>query len=308
MKVCFFGLGSIGTRHLKNLCTIAGEKGINLKIHAFRNTKKHLEKGIEDIIETIIYNENKLENDYDIVFIANPSSMHFDTIKLMEGKTKNMFIEKPLCEDSHYDFSSILEKPGVYYVACPLRYSNTIQELSKVVNSEKIFCVRVICSSYLPDWRPNTDYREGYSARKDFGGGVRADLIHEWDYITYLFGYPKDVKCIYGKYSDLEIDSEDVAIYIARYEDKVVELHLDYFGRVPKRSIELFTQKGTIVCDMINNTISYSDKSESISFDMDRNSVYIREMEFFIENVMQKTNFNNILHSKKIIDLARRED
>ena len=118
----------------------------------------------------------------------------------------------------------------------------------------------------------------------------------------------QDVKCIYGKYSDLEIDSEDVAIYIARYEDKVVELHLDYFGRVPRRSIELFTQNRTIVCDMINNTISYSDKSEFISIDMDRNSVYIREMEFFIENVRQKTNFNNILHSKKILDLARRED
>ncbi len=35
--------------------------------------------------------------------------------------------------------------------------------------------------SWLPDWRPDRDYRESYSARLDEGGVLR-DLVHEIDY------------------------------------------------------------------------------------------------------------------------------
>ena len=43
-----------------------------------------------------------------------------------------------------------------------------------------------------------------YSAHKDMGGGVSIDLIHEWDYLTYLFGMPSEIYSILDKVSDLE--------------------------------------------------------------------------------------------------------
>ena len=71
---------------------------------------------------------------------------------------------------------------------------------------------RVICSSYLPDWRPGVDYRTVYSAHKALGGGVTIDLIHEWDYLVDLFGVPQKLYNFKGTYSDLEIDSDDLSV------------------------------------------------------------------------------------------------
>ena len=110
----------------------------------------------------------------------------------MADKTKHMFIEKPIFDSKEYRLEALnFNKSGVYYVAGPLRFSSVIQKLRDIIPHEKIYCVRVICSSYLPDWRPNVDYRLVYSASKEKGGGVAIDLIHEWDYITYLFGFLK---------------------------------------------------------------------------------------------------------------------
>lgn len=37
------------------------------------------------------------------------------------------------------------------------------------IQSKKVYSVRAICSTYLPDWRKGTDYRNNYSAFKSMG-------------------------------------------------------------------------------------------------------------------------------------------
>ena len=41
---------------------------------------------------------------------------------------------------------------------------------------------------YLPDWHPGEDYRRGYSARRDLGGGVILTLCHPFDTLRWLLG------------------------------------------------------------------------------------------------------------------------
>ena len=55
-----------------------------------------------------------------------------------------------------------------------------------------------------------------------------------------LFGVPQQLYNFKGTYSDLEIDSDDLSVYIAKYPTLLAEVHLDYFGRGYRRSIELF--------------------------------------------------------------------
>lgn len=307
MKICFIGLGSIGKTHLKNIVNIFEEYNLGLEIHAFRKTSRPLEPDIQNLIDHEVLSEEDLSKDYDITFITNPTYLHYDTIKLMENKTKHMFIEKPVFDDKEYNVNQLnLRKDGIYYVAGPLKFSSIIQNLKEILITEKVYSIRAICSSYLPNWRPDVDYRNIYSAKKSEGGGVSIDLIHEWDYITYLFGFPMKVFNLNGQYSHLEIDSEDISIYIAKYEDKLVEIHLDYFGRTSKREIELLTESGTIVGDFIKNKISFTDGRETMDFSRENKDMYIEEMKSFINKVIVSSEGkSDVEHAIKVLKLAK---
>ena len=157
-----------------------------------------------------------------------------------------------------------------------------MQYVKQNVNPNDVICARAMSSSYLPDWRPGQDYRKTYSAHKDMGGGVSIDLIHEWDYLAYLFGWPKQIYSMIGKKSDLEIDSDDFAIYIAEFQDKIVELHLDYFGRKTIRQIQLFTKTDTIIGDIAANKVTFLCAGESIDFHEERDDFQKRELTHFL--------------------------
>ena len=49
--------------------------------------------------------------------------------------------------------------------------------------------------------------------KSKMGGGVHLDLIHEIDYLIYLFGIPKEIKKQYRKVSKLNIDSNDYMFF-----------------------------------------------------------------------------------------------
>ena len=84
------------------------------------------------------------------------------------------------------------------------------------------------------------------------GGGVTIDLIHEWDYLVELFGKPEKMYNFKGTYSHLEIDSDDLSVYIAQYPTLLCEVHLDYFGREYRRSIELLCKNGTVTAELVD--------------------------------------------------------
>ena len=304
VKICFFGMGSIGKRHLNNLIKILNKRKIEFEIDVVKRKKE-----LDDEVKNHINNIDKINefepNFYDIVFIVNDTSAHIETLNLMKNYSNNFFIEKPLSINARkININDYKDKK--IYIACPMRYSNVIEYLKKEIDFSKVYSVRAICSTYLPDWRPTIDYRNNYSAKKELGGGVTLDLIHEWDYLTYLLGFPEKIFNLNKKVSHLEINSDDLSIYIAKYKDKLVELHLDYFGRIPIRKVEFFLKEGTVIGDFIKNTITLEDNREiNLSDDVDD---YIKEMNNFLDIIFnQKNNFNNLEHAYKVLKLIKGE-
>ena len=281
-KACFVGIGSIAKRHIRNLRTVCEDKGIELTIDALRRSPNSIE-GVDRVRSSL----TDVPNDYDAIFITNPTDMHLTSLEQFHDKGKNFFIEKPVVSLPQIEKAKQFEmhKGSIYYVACPLRYNAVIQYIKNNINPDDVISVRSISSSYLPDWRPGQDYRETYSAHKNMGGGVSIDLIHEWDYLTYLFGRPQIVNSMIGKKSNLEIDSDDYAIYIAEYKDKIVELHLDYFGRKTTRVVELFTKEDTIVGDIGNNKVTFLRTGEVIDFNEERDDYQKRELIHFLNMI-----------------------
>ncbi len=295
MNILFCGLGSIGTRHLKDSAEILSKKNISANFFALRSSPRKLPQEVENLLTKSFYDISEIDRNFDIIFINNPTSLHFETLKAVVDKGTKFFIEKPLFEKV-YDISEFLERDSkLYYVACPMRFNPSVIHAKEFLNDKKILSVRSICSSYLPSWRPGTDYRECYSAIKEQGGGVRLDLIHEWDYLCYIFGFPVEVKSFESNASSLEISSEDSAVYIAKYQEGfMLSLALDYFGKVPKRELEVITEDGTAVFDMLGlkTTIYQNDKTETIEHSLKAEYRFL-ETEYFIELCLSKETKNN---------------
>ncbi len=305
LKVCFAGVGSIAKRHIRNLQTVCKTREIEVQIDAFRSSSRTDE--IEGL-NTVYNNINDVPSDYDVIFITNPTKFHLSTLRDFHEKGKNFFIEKPLSiidqlDDAH---SFTLRDDAVYYVAGPLRYNAVIKYIKENVDPSDVISIRCISSSYLPDWRPGQDYRETYSAQKALGGGVSIDLVHEWDYLTFIFGQPQKVLYMAGKKSPLEIDTEDYAIYMAEYPDKIAEVHLDYFGRKTIREIQLLMKEDTILGDLVNNRIFFMKSGKVIDLHEDRDDYQKRELEHFlnmISGIVPKE--DGFHHAIKVLNLTQ---
>ena len=282
MEVLFVGLGSIGTRHLRNLFEVAKEKGIDVQADALRSSMRPLAEDVEGLLRAQYVSYDQLGH-YDAAFITNPTHLHAHTLAELAGKVDCFFIEKPIFEGTGYDLAQLgLGPDQKAYVAAPMRWCGTFLALKERMPDLKPYSVRVICSSYLPDWRPGVDYRTVYSAHKEMGGGVTIDLIHEWDYLVDLFGAPMEAYNFKGTYSHLEIDSDDLSVYIARYPSLLAEVHLDYFGRTYRRTIELFCADGTVTADFGAGTLTLANGLVQ-HFEEPVNDRYMREMEYFLD-------------------------
>lgn len=280
MKVLFVGLGSIGTRHLKNLTALCQARGISLSAFALRSGSRPLPPETRALLSGELF--GPITDHYDAIFITNPTKLHYDTLCTLSANADAFFIEKPIFEDGLRDLADCGVEHKRCYVAAPMRWCGTFLALKKALIGQRVYSARVICSSYLPDWRPGVDYRTVYSAIRALGGGVTIDLIHEWDYLVDLLGFPLECYNLKGTYSDLEIDSDDLSVYIARYKDLLAEVHLDYFGRTYRRSAEFFTKNGTLTADFGTGTLTFPD-GHTEQYEEPVNRRYEREMAYFVD-------------------------
>lgn len=306
LDVCFIGIGSIARRHVKNLKEISEERGIRINIDAVRR-KDSLPVEEAEKFREIFTGYDGLPDSYDAIFITNPTEFHLDSLKKVLGKSKTFFIEKPLTSVRRAAEVKSLNIPEdvVCYVACPLRYTKVLQYLKTFLCGQKVAGVRCISSSYLPDWRPGIDYRDTYSANKALGGGVSIDLIHEWDYLKFLFGMPDEVVYRRGKKSSLEMDCEDTALYIAEYQDKFLELHLDYFGRRTVREIMIFTDQDTIVGDLADSQVTFQKSGRVIDFEQGRDDFQKAELVHFLEIIENRRSDNTIKDAYQTVLLTQ---
>ena len=305
MKVLIIGLGSIALKHIKAL----QELYPSVVIYALRR-KGELSKGIKGVIEIFDINEIDIDS-IDFILISNPTSVHYDTIQKIIRYKKPLFIEKPLFDALSKEAKELItevEKQEITtYVACNLRFLESIAKTKELVVGRRVNEVNVYCGSYLPDWRPNVDFRKVYSANKEMGGGVHIDLIHELDYVYWLFGAPIHTQSFFSNKSSLNITAYDYANYLWEYDDFSVSVVLNYYRRDSKRTLEILTDEGTYLVDLLKNTISYNDK---LIFQSNQSllQTYTAQMQFFVGEILNKQiKFNTIVEANKVLELCLQE-
>lgn len=295
MKVLFTATGSIGSRHITNFSELCKSRGLALEIDAIRYSDRVLPEAIAQKIRREIRSEADLDSHYDILFVTDETKTHYDNIMKYRNICDSMFIEKPIFDTLDYPIETIRPKreEDVYYVACPIRFTKYVKKLKACVDSHRVYSARIIFSSYMPSWQPGRDYRKSFRCFNDRGGGVDVDLLHEIDYMIYLFGKPQKVHRVAGKFSHLEMDACDLATYIFEYGDKVVEMHLDYFGRVRNRQTELYAEDDVVVVDFNKQSCELKAKEEVEHYGAD-DHFYQDEMAYFLDLYLSKGKMENI--------------
>ena len=182
-----------------------------------------------------------------------------------------------------------------------------MKEFLKNKTIGKLIAGQIHFGSYLPERHPWEDYRSGYGAQKKLGGGVTLDAMsHHLNALIFMLGQPKKVLGSVSKRSDLEIDVDDTADVLVKFPDNVViNLHGNSVRRPYKCVYELIGDNGTILCDLVRNTLKYYNVGDRkwVTFygGRDANMAYISEIKYFIKCIKK-----NILSSMDI-SVAKKE-
>lgn len=290
-KIAVVGLGSIGQRHVRNLLML----GIT-DLTVVRQRKHPISD--PNILRTVLVCdelETCLQSKPDAVIIANPTSLHMSAAIMAAENGCHLFIEKPLSHDLHGldQLEKIIQLRGlICHIGYQMRFHPSLLQIRNVLLEGKIgkvLSVRAEVGQYLPEWHPGEDYRTSYSSSHALGGGVLLDLSHEIDYINWLFGPVRRVCCMMGKYSSLEIETEDTVEILMQCEGApIVEIHLDYVQRAPSRTCQIIGSEGTIRWDYHKNRVSvHSAKVNAIETyickSFERNQMYLAEMSHFLK-------------------------
>ena len=282
MKVLIIGLGSIAKKHIIALQSLFSE----ISIFALRSNT-NAEK-VENI--TNIYDLDTI--DFDFAIISNPTQLHYQSINMLADKGINMMIEKPplsKLENASILADKIKHKNIKTYVACNLRFHPCLVFIKKFLEtnpSNIINEVNVYCGSYLPNWRPDTDFRQVYSAIPGMGGGVHLDLFHELDYTYWLFGKPQKVTSTKKNVSSLKIQAIDYANYVFEYPNFTANIVLNYYRKDTKRNIEIVFEDQTITVDLIKNIVT--NHLGEVIFEAPNFTIietYVEQMQYFVNSL-----------------------
>jgi predicted dehydrogenase len=287
VKVLVVGSGSIGQRHLRNLRAIGVDDLLAVEpAPATAAAAAALGAAVMPSLDAA------LAKAPDAVIVCTPPHLHLDGARAALEAGAHVLVEKPLAVslDGVDDVLALAETRGrTLAVGYNWRFHAVSREVKRLLDAGAVgrpLILRVEVGQYLPDWRPQQDYRAGYNARAAMGGGILLDATHELDYAWWLCGEIKGVTAIVEKLSDLEIDVEDAALLHLRFASGALgEAHLDTLQRAYARGGKLIGTEGTLVWELMEGLRLYSTARgawESRPMVTDPNDMYREEMRQFL--------------------------
>lgn len=294
-RILIVGLGSIGRRHLILAREFFPQADIRILRHQSCDEIPEAANGcFYDLMHASAFGPQ-------VTVIANPAPFHLKVARIMAEQGSHLLIEKPISHDVHgvNDILRMVTEHGIVAsVGYNLRYHKSLLFFREMIHDGvigKITSVRCEIGQYLPSWRPGTDYRTGVSARSDLGGGVLLELSHEFDYLRWVFGEIESVMAWLDKVSNLEIDVEDVAHLVMRFQSKedsplIASLNMDFIRHDTTRTCVAIGEIGTLKWDAVSGQVqswNAGDEGWCKLFECKhhRDDTYREEWENFINSI-----------------------
>ena len=303
-------MGSAGQRHLRNLKQLASS---DLELFALRTSGHNIviTDGNAEACGSLEAHygfrsfarlDEALAVSPDIVFVTNPSSKHMEVALAAAEAGCDLFIEKPLShstEGSKRLRKLVDQKRLVVMVGFQTRFHPLYSETKAVLKSARygdVLSAHFQWGTFLPDHHPYEDYRAGYAARRDLGGGVLFGLIHELDLICSFWGLPEETHSIFGNSRELRIDAEDTVLALMKFRDRgrtfPVSLGLSYAQANEERCFKVQFERATLYCDLAHQTLQLAGRGghemEKDFPNHSRNDLFAAEMREFLESVAER--------------------
>lgn len=231
-----------------------------------------------------------------IAVIASPTYLHVEHSLAAARRGCDLLIEKPLSHsaESLRDLESEVKARNlITLVGCNMRFHPGPAKVKQTLDSGSLgrpLFARLHACSYLPEWRPETDFRSSYSARLDMGGGAILDYIHEIDLARWFLGEIEEVTCLAGG-SSLGISAEETAMIVCRHASGVLSsICLSYAQRDYDRGCVIACEEGTVAWSHTSGTVESRDRSGgrrswNQPAEWELNQMYLDEARYFMDCV-----------------------
>lgn len=251
-RVLIVGGGSMGCRHARLIRQSLPDADLRVLL---RDPTRDLPAGANARLTGL---DEALAFRPELAVIASPATHHLDLAIPLVRSGAHLLVEKPLSATSAgvAELIDAARAAGrVLLVGYNLRYAAALGTFRRLIAQGEIgrcLGVRAEVGQYLPSWRPDTDYRQGVSARKELGGGVLLELSHEFDYLRWVFGEVRSVQAVVARQSRLEIDVEDTADLLLQFDRAgegsavLASVHLDFVRHDSVRTCTVAGEHATL--------------------------------------------------------------
>jgi predicted dehydrogenase len=298
-RILIIGLGSIGKRHLCIAREVLPNADIRVLRHQVSSEVPELSNGCFSSIEEAITFAPQ------IAVIANPAPFHIAIAQILADAGVHILIEKPLSNslDGVAKLLKTCQKQGmVLLTGYNLRFLPSLQRFRNLLGEGvigKVLSVRCEIGQYLPSWRPDSDYRQGVSARRELGGGALLELSHELDYLRWIFGEVSWVKATLGRQSDLELNVEDTAHLTLGFaptidgHQLIGAVNLDFIRHDTTRLCTAIGENGSLLWNGLTGGVALyaagaKEWRELFSHPHQRDDSYLAEWQNFIACVIEQ--------------------
>jgi len=314
-RLAIIGLGSIGRRHLRLVSEIRPDIKIILVRSGYGSEceeEKMASKTVYSIAEAIKYG-------IQAAIVSSPAILHLEQSLELAKNGVHLLIEKPLSHVSDRTdelLEAVNKNSVIAMVGYVLRYDSGAIEFKNWISNKitgKILHARIECGSYLPDWRPNQDYRKTVSALSELGGGVLLELSHEIDYLHWFFGKPIDIQAQIINTMVLDINVEDQAdLLITSEQGYPISVQIDFNRRHVKRECTIITTEGELTWNAVQKKVTWraiNEKQLNYEYDNERDDIYHMQLKKFIECIENGSNpivtIEDGINVVRMIDAAR---
>lgn len=284
------GLGSIGRRHLRNLRALGWPH-----IRLYRTGHATLpddELGDLPVDRDL---DRALDRRPLAVIVANPTARHLPVAIAAARAGAHLLIEKPVSHS--LEGIGTLEREVaarglLALVGFQFRFHPAMTRIKAWLDDGAIGSVvsaQAHWGEFLPGMHPWEDYRRGYAARADLGGGVLLTLCHPIDYLRWLLGEIDDARAWESGSDALALDVDTCVDLGLRFASGATgHVHLDFVQQPPEHRLTLIGTHGTITWNAADHTArcyrAASGRWEQASppAGFDRNVMFVDEMRHFL--------------------------